>query len=504
MSDMITSLQMLVHFQFIRIQRADSLICSTEVVALTGPNIVLMVADDMGYGDFGLYSEGRVHTPALDELASQGIRLTQHYAGSAVCSPSRAALLTGRYPIRTGAVTPQEVLGNDRIALGESSIADSFKAAGYATGMVGKWHNGALDPRFHPNARGFDEFAGFCGGWADYYKWNLDRNGILEKSDERYLTDVLADEAASFIDRHQSESFFLMVTWNAPHSPLQAPEEVTQRYVDAGFELATAIIYAMIEVMDRGIAKVREALRSAGIEDDTLLMFTSDNGPAFRHRNDQVPAGVPLDSVRFNNGFAGAKGSVYEGGIRVPMIARWANGLPQDIEISDQICFTDWLPTLLSLTGSSSVGEKSIDGHDVGDVLRGDSPQEQPRRFWQWNGDSPIGVTNAAMRHGDWKLVRPALDIAYASDRDQQLADDYIEKDIEYKYHPENITEKFNWPEPKKIVPEPPAPELYDISVDPGETNDVAVANPTIASGMLAELETWFEKVEAERQVIDE
>tara|TARA_B100001964_G_scaffold241393_1_gene313697 strand:+ start:702 stop:2189 length:1488 start_codon:yes stop_codon:yes gene_type:complete len=495
---------MLVHFQFIRIQRADSLICSTEVVALTGPNIVLMVADDMGYGDFGLYSEGRVHTPALDELASQGIRLTQHYAGSAVCSPSRAALLTGRYPIRTGAVTPQEVLGNDRIALGESSIADSFKAAGYATGMVGKWHNGALDPRFHPNARGFDEFAGFCGGWADYYKWNLDRNGILEKSDERYLTDVLADEAASFIDRHQSESFFLMVTWNAPHSPLQAPEEVTQRYVDAGFELATAIIYAMIEVMDRGIAKVREALRSAGIEDDTLLMFTSDNGPAFRHRNDQVPAGVPLDSVRFNNGFAGAKGSVYEGGIRVPMIARWANGLPQDIEISDQICFTDWLPTLLSLTGSSSVGEKSIDGHDVGDVLRGDSPQEQPRRFWQWNGDSPIGVTNAAMRHGDWKLVRPALDIAYASDRDQQLADDYIEKDIEYKYHPENITEKFNWPEPKKIVPEPPAPELYDISVDPGETNDVAVANPTIASGMLAELETWFEKVEAERQVIDE
>ncbi len=495
---------MLVHFQFIRIQRADSLICSTEVVALTGPNIVLMVADDMGYGDFGLYSEGRVHTPALDELASQGIRLTQHYAGSAVCSPSRAALLTGRYPIRTGAVTPQEVLGNDRIALGESSIADSFKAAGYATGMVGKWHNGALDPRFHPNARGFDEFAGFCGGWADYYRWNLDRNGILEKSDERYLTDVLADEAASFIDRHQSESFFLMVTWNAPHSPLQAPEEVTQRYVDAGFELATAIIYAMIEVMDRGIAKVREALRSAGIEDDTLLMFTSDNGPAFRHRNDQVPAGVPLDSVRFNNGFAGAKGSVYEGGIRVPMIARWANGLPQDIEISDQICFTDWLPTLLSLTGSSSVGEKSIDGHDVGDVLRGDSPQEQPRRFWQWNGDSPIGVTNAAMRHGDWKLVRPALDIAYASDRDQQLADDYIEKDIEYKYHPENITEKFNWPEPKKIVPEPPAPELYDISVDPGETNDVAVANPTIASGMLAELETWFEKVEAERQVIDE
>lgn len=469
---------------------------------MPGPNIVLMVADDMGYGDFGLYSEGRVHTPALDELASQGIRLTQHYAGSAVCSPSRAALLTGRYPIRTGAVTPQEVLGNDRIALDEVTIADSFKAAGYATGMVGKWHNGALDPRFHPNARGFDEFAGFRGGWADYYKWNLDRNGTLEKSDGRYLTDVLADEAVSFVERHQDEPFFLMITWNAPHSPLQAPKDVTQRYIDAGFERGIALIYAMIEVMDRGIAKVRESLRSTGIEDDTLLMFTSDNGPAFSHRFDQVPTGVSLDGSRFNNGFAGAKGSVHEGGIRIPMIARWANGLPQDIEINDQICFTDWLPTLLSLTGNAHIGAKQVDGHDVSSVLQGESPTEQPRRFWQWNVDTPIGVTNAAIRHGDWKLVRPALDISFASEADKQLADDYVEKDIEYKYHPENFSETFNWPEPKKIVPNPPPPELYDLSQDPGESNDVASANPKIASKMLVELESWFEEVEAERQSI--
>ncbi|MDA1279770.1 MAG: sulfatase-like hydrolase/transferase [Chloroflexi bacterium] len=389
---------------------------------MTGPNIVLMIADDMGYGDFGLYSEGRVHTPALDDLASHSLRLTQHYAGSAVCSPSRAALLTGRYQIRTGAVTPQEVLGNDRIAIGESTIADSFKAAGYATGMFGKWHNGALDPRFHPNARGFDEFAGFRGGWADYYRRNLDRNGSLEKSDGRYLTDVLAEEAVDFIQRHRSEPFFLMVTWNAPHSPLQAPEEVTQKYVEAGFDLGIALIYAMIEVMDRGIARIRDSLRSAGVEDDTLLMFTSDNGPAFNHRADQVPDGVSLDGRRFNCGFAGAKGSVYEGGIRVPMIARWENGLPQNTEISDQICFTDWLPTLLSLAGVARVGEKQLDGHDVSTVLKGESPLEQPRRFWQWNGDSPIGTTNAAMRHDNWKLVRPALDIVFATDADSDLA----------------------------------------------------------------------------------
>ncbi len=283
---------------------------------------------------------------------------------------------------------------------------------------------------------------------------------------------------------------------------MQAPEEVTQKYIDAGFGRGIALIYAMIEVMDRGIAKVREALRTSGIEDDTLLMFTSDNGPAFSHRYDQVPDGVSLDGSRYNNGFAGSKGSVYEGGIRMPMIARCANGLPQDIEINDQICFTDWLPTLLSLTGSTRVGEKPIDGHDVTAVLKGNSPQEQPLRFWQWNGDSPIGVTNAAMRQGDWKLVRPALDIAYASEADKQFADDYIEKDIEYKYYPENFSEKFDWPDPKKIIPEPPVPELYDLSVDPGETNDVTASNPEIASRMLAELETWFEEVESERQAI--
>ena len=474
---------------------------------MKGPNIILMVADDMGYGDFGLYSEGRVNTPSLDELALDGIRLTQHYAGSPVCSPSRAALLTGRYPIRTGALTPQEVLGNDRISLKESTIADSFSQGGYTTGMIGKWHNGALDPRFHPNARGFDEFVGFLGGWADYYRWNIDRNGSLEKSDGRYLTDVLADEAASFITRHKDEPFFLMVTWNAPHSPLQAPKDIEQRYLEAGFSRGTALIYAMIESMDRGIAKVKQALSDAGVADDTLLMFTSDNGPAFAHRPDQVPKDGSVSDFsenRFNNGFAGSKGSVYEGGIRIPMIARWPNGLPQNTDIAEQICFIDWLPTLLSLTNVDLVGEKNIDGSDVSSILRGDSLQVQPRRFWQWNVDSPIGETNAAMRDGNWKLVRPALDISYASDVDKKLNDDYTAMDIEYKYNPENISEIFDWPEPQKVVPEPPKPELFDLAVDPGEEANVADDHPDISSRMLTELETWFEEVESERQAITE
>ncbi len=463
------------------------------------PNIILMVADDMGYGDFGLYSEGRVHTPVLDDLASESLRLTQHYAGSAVCSPSRAALLTGRYPIRTGAITPQEVLGYDRIGLEETTIADSFKASGYSTGMVGKWHNGALDPRFHPNARGFDEFIGFRGGWADYYKWNLDRNGSFEKSDGRYLTDVLADEAVGFISRHSNEQFFLMITWNAPHSPLQAPEYITQKYVDAGFELGIAVIYAMIEVMDSGIGKVRQALDSSGIADDTILMFTSDNGPAFTHREDQISSDMSVDGRRFNCGFAGAKSSVYEGGIRVPMIAKWANGLPMDKDINEQFVFTDWLPTLLSLVDAGHIGNKPLDGYDMTSVLRGETTNFEPRRFWQWNHYSPIGMTNAAIRDGSWKLVRPALNISYATDTDQSLSERYVEKDIEYKYYPENINEIFNWEEPERLIPDPPNPELYNIDSDPREEVNLADSNPEVARRLLIDLESWFEEVEKER-----
>ncbi|MDP6702053.1 MAG: sulfatase-like hydrolase/transferase, partial [Candidatus Latescibacteria bacterium] len=141
------------------------------------PNIVLIVADDMGYGDFGVFNDGPARTPHLDALVDEGACLAQHYAGSAACSPSRAALLTGRYPHRTGALTPMEVRGMDRIALDEVTLGDTFKHAGYATGLIGKWHNGALDPRYHPNARGFDEFVGFSGGWMDYFDWWLDRNG---------------------------------------------------------------------------------------------------------------------------------------------------------------------------------------------------------------------------------------------------------------------------------------------------------------------------------------
>src|SRR3954447_27058963 len=165
----------------------------------------------MGYGDFSCFNDGISSTPVLDQLVADGTTLTHHYSSSPVCAPARASLLTGRYPHRTGAFDTLEGRGLDRIRLGERTIAEELAAHGYRTGLAGKWHNGALDQRYHPNQRGFHEFAGFAGGWSDYWNWRLDRNGSHTGSDGSYLTDVLTDEAVGFVHRHQGsgEPFFL-------------------------------------------------------------------------------------------------------------------------------------------------------------------------------------------------------------------------------------------------------------------------------------------------------
>lgn len=462
------------------------------------PNIILIVADDMGYGDFGVFNNGLVHTPTLDQLVAEGTCLTQHYAGSPVCSPSRAALLTGRYPLRTGAFTPQETLGLDRIALDEVTLGNAFQQAGYATGYIGKWHNGALDPRYHPHARGFDEFIGFAGGWADYYAWQLDYNGTPRKSDGTYLTDKLTDEAIGFIRRHQHAPFLLCLMYNAPHSPLQAPQEFIQRYADLGLHPAVAMTYAMIEAMDSAIARLMTELDARGLAENTLVMFTSDNGPAFMLRPDQVPAGMDRNATRFNCGFAGAKGSVYEGGIRVPMVMRWPAALAAGVTVDAMIHFTDWLPTLLNLAGAKLPDGPRLDGYEIGAALRGEVLQEEPRRFWQFNGYFPVAGVNAAMRDGAWKVVYPNVAIPFASPADAAMADAYVQLDIDYKYQPERVpairTDLF----PARLEPVRGQPELYNIHADPQERNNLAAQEPARLSRMVNELETWFEEVAAE------
>ena len=452
------------------------------------PNIVLIVADDMGYGDFGVFNPGVARTPTLDHLVAEGVCLTQHYSASAVCAPARAALMTGRYPHRTGAIDTLEGRGLDRLALDEVTLASRLRQGGYATGLVGKWHLGALDPAYHPNRRGFDEFVGFRGGWQDYYQWRLDVNGSYRPADGRYLTDVFTDGAVDFIDRHHREPFFLHVTYNAPHFPFQAPAEDVAPYLERGdLTEAVATIYAMNQRMDRGVERILDALERHGVAENTLVLFTSDNGPQLGGVGEQ-------STVRHNCGFSGAKGTVYEGGIRVPLIIRWPAGLDGGRHFHQMVHFTDWLPTLLAAAGLEAGAEPPLDGWNILPVLRGEPGKVNTRRFWQWNRYTPLVTCNAAMRDGDWKLVRPRIAEAMV------VSPEDLAMDRGLKYEPARYPDIVRDPEPARAVPPPPPPQLFNLANDPLEEHDLTSQEPARVAHMLNALENWFQEVEADRR----
>ena len=495
----------------------------------TKPNIIMMVADDMGYGDFGKFNDGYVKTPHLDSLIDESTCLSQHYSGAPVCSPARAALLTGRYPLRTGVISPAETWGQDRLSTRETTIGDYFKTIGYKTGLIGKWHNGALDSRYHPNNRGFDEFIGFRGGWADFYEWIIEKNGQFIKSDGTYLTNVLGDNAIDFINRNKEQPFFLSLMFNAPHSPLQAPQEIIDTYLQMGLTLGTAIIYAMIEVMDQQVGRILETLKKLNLENNTIVMFSSDNGPAFHHRPDQVPdqydkelnghmtrlfgksqdwktdypvqrneKGEIIAEYRFNCGYNGSKGSVYEGGIKVPMILRWPDGLPKIENTNQLIHFVDWLPTLIAATGSEIKPNLPLDGRNILPILRGEINKTDYAQFWSFSQYPPRVESNAGMRIGPWKLVRPKIDKVVDPEHIKNNQK-YIQRDIDYKYKPETVTELMTEPWAESVLSEPiPKPELFNLDNDPGERNNVAEENPEIAKKMETRLTEWFQEVERE------
>ncbi len=456
------------------------------------PNIVLVLVDDMGYGDFGVFNRGLTQTPTLDRLAQESLCLTQHYSASAVCAPARAGLLTGRYPHRTGAIDTLEGRGLDRLALREVTLADVLQRTGYATGLIGKWHLGALDPRYHPNRRGFAEFAGFRGGWQDYYDWRLDYNGTYRHGDGRYLTDVFTEEAVGFIARHAHDPFFLHLTYNAPHFPLQAPEEDIRPFSETGqFTQGVAAIYGMIKRMDAGLERVLAELDRQGVAENTIVLFTSDNGPQFGGEGQMC-------TTRFNCGFNGAKGLVYEGGLRVPALLRWPAGLPAGRQFDDMVHFVDWFPTLLAAAGVEVPPGVALDGMNVLPALQGERGKVETRRFWQWNRYTPLLECNAAMRDGDWKLVRPAIPEAMTiSEEDRDM-------DRALKYQPERHSDILRAPEPERRVPPPPPALLFNIREDPLEQHDLAPEQPGRADRMLTELEAWFVDVESDRRTIQE
>jgi arylsulfatase A-like enzyme len=361
------------------------------------PNVLLIVSDDQGFAEMSCQG-GEIPTPNLDRLAAAGIRFTAGTVTSPFCSPSRAGLLTGRYQQRFGhEMNPVEKM-NDRPEVGlpttEKTIADHLKAAGYATGMVGKWHLGAHPP-YHPLRRGFDEFYGFLReghfyGPADkvvshlrprepeYDRLNPILRGEREEATSEYLTTAFGREAGAFIDRHAAAPFFLYLPFNAPHSPMQATLRDHDRFKHIQ-DPHRRMWAAMLTSMDDAIGVVLDALRRNGLERDTLIFFISDNG------------GPTKELTSRNDPFSGGKGSVQEGGIRVPFIVSWPGRFATGKVERRPVSALDVLPTVLAAAGVPA--PPGLDGIDL--------QTERPDRtlFWRMGAQQ-------AIRRGDWKLVR--------------------------------------------------------------------------------------------------
>ncbi len=440
------------------------------------PNIVLILADDMGYGDIGALNFGASETPAIDRLMQEGTLLTQHYAGSAVCSPSRACLMTGRYPHRTGVIdTPGK---KHDLALSEQTIANVLSNAGYATGMVGKWHLGS-GPGYRAYERGFQECS-LIYECNNHWNRPISRNGVLHNHDGEYLADVLTEESIQFIKRHQNEPFFLYLAHFAPHTPLQAPEEDIQPFRDKGISENVSTLYGMIRRMDRGIGRVLETLKQLGLEDDTLVVFTSDNGPQFATTWEDRTS-----LTRYNCGFNGHKDLIYEGGIRVPAIVRWPNGLPCTMMRHEMTHFSDWFPTLLDVAGVQRPKDLHLDGQTMLPLLRGEDYIVAPRRYWQFSRYFPTPLRNAAVRNGDWKLVRPCKD-----DVTGPILGLLPPKGIA---SPTHLVENGEDYIPK--ITQPLAPQLFNLREDPQERFDLSAQYPDKLNAMQNDLDQWYENV---------
>ncbi|MHC4632307.1 MAG: sulfatase [Planctomycetota bacterium] len=354
------------------------------------PNIVLIVSDDQGYADASCYDHPKeVNTPNIDRLAGNGVRLTNAYASAYVCAPTRAGLLTGRYQQRFGFYTG----GDSRtgLPLSEVTIADLLKKQGYATAVIGKWHVG-IQPQYRPIKRGFDEFYGFLGhGAHDYFDLRItdDYTSIYRNekpiNDTGYLTRNLACHSVSFIERNRGRPFFLYLPFNAVHWPLQAPPEYIKRFNTGSKD--RNIYLAMLACMDEAIGDVLNALKRTGADENTLVIFFSDNGGA---KKNFANNGILRDY----------KQTVYEGGIRVPFIVRWPAKLPKAAVCNEPVISLDVMPTVLSAAGASLPADRVYDGRDMLPVLRGQTKKPLHKALFFCDGSDQWAV-----RAGKWKLL---------------------------------------------------------------------------------------------------
>ncbi|HVJ30422.1 MAG TPA: sulfatase-like hydrolase/transferase [Gammaproteobacteria bacterium] len=368
----------------------------------TRPNVVLIMSDDLGWADLGSYGATDVRTPQLDRLAREGLRLTDFYANGVTCSPTRAGLISGRYQQRYGIEAPlanAARAGDSGLPATGHSLPQLLKSRGYATALIGKWHLGYVAEK-SPNAHGFDYFFGLKSGYHDYYahsdgegRPDLWENDRAIQSDG-YTTDLVTQRAARFIEEHKSGPFFLDVAYTAPHWPYQVPGSPSvapnnaRHVMPHNVGTSTRADYvAMVEHLDRQIGAVLAAIERAGIAENTIVIFTNDNG------GEWLSSSAP---------FFGRKWTVFEGGIRVPAIVRWPNRIPAGI-VSDQVGITmDLTASILAVTGATAPAETKLEGVDLFPVWEGRAPQIERTLFWR-SGNGPAKQT--AARRGDWKLL---------------------------------------------------------------------------------------------------
>jgi len=413
--------------------------CAAAAEAAPRPNVVVIAADDLGYADLGFQGCKDIPTPNLDGLARAGVRFTQAYVSGPYCSPSRAGLMTGRYQQRFGHEFNSGGPGGG-LPVDQKTIADRLKAAGYVTGIVGKWHLGSA-PEFHPLRRGFQEFFGFLGGSHTYFPAQKQSRTVLrgtEPVDEpEYLTDAFAREAVAFIERHRREPFFLYLAFNAVHTPMESPEKYLRRF--EAIEDKTRRTYAaMTSAMDDAVGAVLAKLRDAGLEENTLVFFFSDNGgPTMPGTTINGSSNAPL---------RGSKRQTLEGGIHVPFVIAWKGRLRAGATYELPVIQLDVLPTALAAAGIDAAGQE-LDGVNLLPFLTGQQAgAPHDTLYWRFG-------QQMAIRRGEWKLVR------YGAT--------------------------------ERIDPEESWPKLYNLAQDIGESRDLAAGQPARVKELEQAWQAW-------------